>query len=192
MTGNAETGSRPRRWNRWRMAGWGAAAGLLLLPLLAMQFTDEVNWGPGDFVVAGALVAGVGLTYELAARTMANGAYRAGVGVALAGAFILVWANLAVGVIGSEDDPANLMFYGVLGVGAVGAAVARFRAMGMARALLAMAVAQALVAVIALVSGWGFAGAVTSLFLAFWLTAAWLFWKAAKEQSASGEGPEAA
>lgn len=192
MTGIGEAGSRPRRWNRWRVAGWGGVAGLLLVPLLAMQLTDEVNWGAGDFVVAAALVAGAGLTYELAVRMTGNRAYRAGVGVALAGAFILVWANLAVGIIGSEDEPANLMFYGVLGVGALGSAVGRFRAMGMARALLGMAVAQVLVAVIALVAGLGFAGALTLLFVAFWATSAWLFWKAAKEQRSAGEAPEAA
>lgn len=183
MAGNAEASSRPRSWNRWRTAGWGGAAGLLLLPLLAMQFTDEVNWGPGDFLLAGALVAGVGLAYEWALRSTGNRAYHAGAGVALAGAFILVWANLAVGVIGSDDDPANLMCYGVLGIGIVGAAVGRFRAAGMAWALLATAVAQVVAAMIALAGGLGFAGAMPLSFVAFWLAAAWLFRKAAREKT---------
>ena len=171
------------------MAGWGGAAGLLLLPLLAMRFTDEVNWGAGDFVLAGALVAGVGLACEWAVRSTGNRAYRAGVGVALAGAFMLVWANLAVGIIGSEDDPANLMFYGVLGVGIAGAMAARLRAVGMAWASLAMAVAQVVTAAIALTSGPGLAGAMALPFAAFWVAAAWLFWKAAKEQGSTGMTP---
>jgi hypothetical protein len=33
-----------RRGSRWRLAIWGTAALILLLPLLAMQFTDEVAW----------------------------------------------------------------------------------------------------------------------------------------------------
>ena len=57
--------------------------------------------------------------------------------------------NLAVGVIGSEENPANLMFGGVLAVGIVGAVVARFRPRGMARALVSTAVAQTTVGVIA-------------------------------------------
>ncbi len=58
--------------------------------------------------------------------------------------------NLAVGLIGSEDNPANLMYVGVLAVGIIGAILARFSPLGMARALFATALAQALVAVIAL------------------------------------------
>jgi hypothetical protein len=30
--------------------------GLLMIPAIAMQFSDEMNWGPGDFLVAGALL----------------------------------------------------------------------------------------------------------------------------------------
>ncbi len=77
-------------------------------------------------------------------------AYRAAIGVALAAGCILVWLSLGVGIIGKDGDPANLMYFGVLAVGIVGALVARFRAHGMARALFAMAFAQALVAAIAL------------------------------------------
>ena len=55
-------------------------------------------------------------TCELAARMTGNSAYRAAVGVAVAAAFILVWMNLAVGIIGTEDNPAKLMYGGVLPV----------------------------------------------------------------------------
>ena len=118
MTGNTANEGRRRR-SRWRIAAWGAAAALLLLPLCAMQVTDAVVWDLADFVVAGALVVGVGVTYELAARMIGNSAYRAAVGVALAAVFILVWGNLAVGIIGSEDNPANVMYGGVLAVGII-------------------------------------------------------------------------
>ena len=86
--------------------------------------------------------------------TMLNrNAYRAAVGVALAAAFILVWINLAVGLIGDSGDLANSMYIGVLAAGIVGAIIAPFRPHGMARVLLATALAQALVAVIALLAG---------------------------------------
>ena len=149
MAKNGENNSG-RRGSRWRIAVWGTAALLLLLPLIAMQFTDEVNWDETDFLVFGAMVAAAGGTYELAARTTDNSTYRAAVGVALAAAFILVWINLAVGIIGSEDSPANLMYGGVLAVGIIGAVIARFQPVGMARALSATALVQALVDVIAL------------------------------------------
>jgi hypothetical protein len=183
VAGNIEGDGGWRR-SRWRIAAWGTSAGLILLPLLAMLVTDEVNWGLGDFAFAVALVVGVGLTYELAVRTTDNLAYRAAVGIALAASFILVWINLAVGIVGSEDQPANLMYWGVLAVGIVGAIIARFRPRGMARALFATAMAQGLVAVIVPIAGLGFTGPITVFFAALWLASAWLFRKAAREQTA--------
>ena len=126
-----------------------------------------------------------------------NIAYRAAVGVAVAAAFILVWMNLAVGIIGTEDNPANLMYGGVLAVGIIGAVIARFQPDGMARALVATALAQALVAVIALIAGLGSTGPswpwsiviLTGFFAALWLISAWLFRKAAREQTPAGAAP---
>lgn len=79
-----------------------------------------------------------------------NTAYRSAVGIALGAAVMLVWLSLGVGIIGADGDPANLMYFGVLAVGIVGAIIARLQPRGMARALFAMALAQALVAAIAL------------------------------------------
>src|SRR5688572_13837431 len=130
-----------------------AAAFILMLPLLAMQVTDQVVWDLADFGVAGALLVGAGLTYVLVARKAGKIAYRTAVGVAVAAALLLVWINLAVGIIGTEDNPANLMYIGLLAVGFIGALIARFQPQGMARALFATALAQALVAVIAVIFG---------------------------------------
>ena len=132
---------------------------ILLIPLVAMQFTHEMDWNLFDFVVAGALLFGSGLTYELIARKGGNTAYRAAVGVAVATALLLVWINLAVGIIGSENNPANLMYFGVIFVGIIGAGIARFRPRGMAWALFVTAFAQLLVPVIALLIGKSQAGA---------------------------------
>jgi hypothetical protein len=126
---------------------------LLLIPFVAMQFSAEVNWSGFDFAVAGVLLFGSGLAFELIARKAGNGAYRAAVGVALAAALLLVWINLAVGIIGSEDNPVNLLYFGVIAVGIIGATLARLRPRGMARAMFVTAFAQALVPVIAIIIG---------------------------------------
>jgi hypothetical protein len=168
------------------LSPWGTGAALIVLPLIGMAFTQEVNWGPEDFGSAAALVLGVGVTYEIAVRTTRDGAYRAGVAVALAGAFVLLWANAAVGVIGSEDNPANLMFFAVPAVAILGALLARFRPHGMALAMAATAAAQVTVAAIALIAGLGFTGPITVFFTGLWLTSAWLFRKAAGRRFLAG------
>lgn len=130
-----------------------ATALLLLIPLVAMQFTDEVVWTASDFAFAAAMLAGTGLAYEWISARSGNGAYRAGAAVGLGAALMLVWAAGAVGIIGVDGDPFDLLYVGVLAVGLVGAWVTRFEAGGMSRTLAAMAIAQVLVAGIALLAG---------------------------------------
>ena len=77
------------------------AAFILLLPLLAMQFTDEVAWTLLDFAVAGGLLVGTGVIYVLSARMVGNARDRLVLGLALALALLLVWAELAVGLFGT-------------------------------------------------------------------------------------------
>lgn len=80
-----------------------------------------------------------------------NTAYRLAVSLALVTAFVIVWLNAAAGLIGMEDDdPANLLYVGVLVIGFIGALIARFHPRGLAHALSATALAQALVGAIAL------------------------------------------
>lgn len=81
--------------------------------------------------------------------------YGSAVGVAAGAAVMLVWLSLGVGIIGRDGDPANAMYFAVLAVGVVGALAAPFRPRGMARALLAMALAQTTVAAIALIGRLG-------------------------------------
>lgn len=185
-----------RHGSSWRIAAWGTAGLILLVPLVAMQFSDEVNWDVTDFAIFGAMLAGVGFAFELVTRKTGNTAYRIAVGFALASTFLLIWINGAVGIIGSEDNDANLMYGGVLAVGIIGAIIARFRARGMARAMFATALAQALVAVIALIWGLGSGGPIwprgilimTAFFTVLWLISAWLFWRSETARpSAEGE-----
>src|SRR5688500_17389485 len=103
-----------------------AATLMLMVPAVAMLFTEEARWDETDFIVAGTLLLGTGLLVELVARKAGNLSYRAGAGLGLLTALVIVWANLAVGMIGSEDNPANLMYIAVLAVAALGSAIGRF------------------------------------------------------------------
>ncbi len=67
-----------------------------------MQITDEVVWGLADFAIAGTLLFGAGFTYELVTRKIINIImYRVAIGAVLVLAFLLVWIELAVGIIGT-------------------------------------------------------------------------------------------
>jgi hypothetical protein len=159
---------------------------MLLLALVAKQFIGEVSW-VNNLAQTGALLIGVGVAVELASRKTGEAAYRAAVGLALGSALLLGWVNGAVGIIGSEDNDANLMYGGVLAVGAIGAIIARFKPEGMACVLFATALAQTLVAVIALVGRLGspYSGpleivSINGFFVALFVGSAVLFWKAAR------------
>ena len=200
MTGNTENDGRRLR-SRWRIAAWGTAAALLLLiPFVLTLLGDGVDgqgwhWKLGDFIFAFVLLFGTGLAYELMARKSDHSAYRCAVGIAVVSALLLVWVNAAVGIIG-DDNPANLMYFGVIVVGIIGAIIARQQPHGTARTLFVMAMAQMLVPVIALII-WktdfapGVVGvfALNGFFAALWLLSAWLFRKAAREQTPAGAVP---
>jgi hypothetical protein len=169
-------GSKAMRGARWRPLLWGGAAGLLLLPLLAMEFTDEVRWSGSDFALAAALLAAACGACELGMRLSRRRAYRAAVAVAALTSFLLVWINLAVGIVGSEGHPANLMFFGVVALALGGALVARGRPRGMAVAMAAAAAAMGAAAVVVLVAGWNIEAVLLSaVFVVPWLVSAALF-----------------
>ncbi|WP_294012600.1 hypothetical protein [Sphingomonas sp.] len=174
-----------RGWSAWRIAGWSIPVLLLMLPAVAMQFTSEVNWTASDFVFAAVLFGSVGLAFELIVRKSDSLAYRFGAGLAVVAAFLTVWVNAAVGMIGSEDNPYNFVFGGVLFIALIGALLARFEPAGMARAMAVTAVAQVVAGAIGLtadprsaVFSMGFGG--------LWLLSAALFWNAAREQGPAG------
>ena len=74
---------------------------ILLIPFVAMQFTNEVSWDLFDFVVAGVLLLGTGLMIELAIRTIKNKNTRMAMITAILFGLFLLWAELAVGIFGS-------------------------------------------------------------------------------------------
>lgn len=73
---------------------------LLLVPLIAMQFTNEVDWGPFDFLIMGVLLLGTGLSCELVLRKVRTTERRLLICGAILLAFFLIWAELAVGIFG--------------------------------------------------------------------------------------------
>lgn len=125
-------------------------AGILAIPLVAMQFTSEVNWTLSDFAIMGALLTGTGFMYELAMMTAHSLVHRLAIAIAVGAALFVTWVNLAVGIIG-DNNPANLLFIGVIVVGIIGALLSRFQPRGLARTAFAMAACQALIPAIALI-----------------------------------------
>ena len=114
-----------------------------------------------------------------------NSAYRVALGIAVAAALLIVWLQ---GAVATEDDSPGLIFYGVLGVGIIGAMIARFRPEGMARALFATALAQAFVAVIAMIAWKQYyeISILNGFFISLWIGSGLLFRKAARVSRESG------
>lgn len=116
-----------------------------------------------------------------------SNAYLLASGLAIMAALMLVWLSLGVGIIGADGDPANLMYFGVIAVGIIGAAVARLKPLGMAWTMLAMAVAQALVAAIAIIGRMGLPWSppleilgLSGFFVVLFAGSGWLFYHAAR------------
>lgn len=108
---------------------------ILIVPLVAMQFTAEVNWSVSDFIVMGALLFGTGVLFMLVMRLSSSIAYKVAMGLAVGATFFMVWVNLAVGLIGGGPHAGNLMYAGVILVLIVGIYLSRFTAAGMARTM---------------------------------------------------------
>ena len=165
-----------------RAVVWGAAAIAWLVPLAARLLVAGMMWTTTDFVVWGVMLLVAAGIAELGLRLNGQLAYRAGVIVAVGTSFLITWSNLAVGIIGDEDNPLNQIFFGVIAIALVGAFVARFRAKGMALAMLVTAAAQFATAFIALAHE-QIVFAIVGVFSLGWLLAAWLFREAARAEA---------
>ncbi len=178
--------------NTRRLIVWALVAALILLIPLAMRFTNEVQWN--EAIVYGVILLIAGGFYELWQwlKTRAR-AYRFAFGVGLAGVLLLGWVSGAVGIIGSENNPVNLMYWAVPAALLIGSLLSRFRPRGMARTLFAAAVVQMLVPVFALFvwpakTSWGEAGVIgvfvfNSIFAVLFAGSGLLFLRAARERN---------
>ncbi len=173
MVEQAKTGGVWR--SPWRLIGWGGIVALMLTPAVAMQFTTEVNWSGGDFLFAFLMLGSVGLAVELTVRANPAWSYRAGMGIVLAACFLTIWINLAVGIVGNEDNPVNALFFLAPLAAVAGSVLAGFRAGGMAIAAVFAATVQVAVMLYIWVAAEGFPIGVTVFFGTLWLVAAALF-----------------
>ncbi|MCZ4319695.1 hypothetical protein O4H26_11895 [Aequorivita viscosa] len=98
---NPKKNKTKHRANKRLLAMVVIAALLLIVPLIAMQFTDQVNWHFADFAVMAILLFGVGLSCELVLRKFKKPIFRICLCVFLFIAFCLIWVELAVGIFGS-------------------------------------------------------------------------------------------
>ena len=74
---------------------------LLLVPLIAMQITPEVNWSGMDFLIAGFLLLTTGLFISFLANQSLPRIPRLLVICVVLIIALLLWAELAVGIFGS-------------------------------------------------------------------------------------------
>lgn len=132
-----------------RLSPWHVATVIVLVPLLLTSLALW-HWKPGVFVLASVLaLGGARIVYELfVMKKMGNRAYQLAFALAIVAVLLLVWMNAAVGGI-LGDNPANMMYLGVLLVGLAGATIARLEPKGMAHALFATAFAMVLVPLVA-------------------------------------------
>ena len=171
----------------WRIAAWSAAAGLFLLPVMVEFASADFGWDFADFIFWAVVLSVSCPLFDWAARKSPNFSYLAGSGAALAAGFGLIVVNGAVGLVGSEDEGHNLLFGLVLLVAIVGAFIARGRAEGLARAMLAAAVVHIAISAILLVRAGGATEATLGaeiigllVFAGVWLVSAWCFRQAAR------------
>lgn len=129
------------------------ATSLIVIPLIAAFLTEEVDWNVGDYVFAWILIFTAGLTYKLASERMSDSTYfRIAVGVGVFATLALIWTNLAVGIIGSENNFFNLWYFGIVIVITFGTLIAQLKPNRMALALLVTALAQVLVTLTAFIT----------------------------------------
>lgn len=63
-----------------------------------MQFSNEIQWGKGDYLVAGIIIYTAVVTFGCIFRQIKSKSIKWALAVALLGVVALVWAELAVGL----------------------------------------------------------------------------------------------
>ena len=174
ITANPATG---RRFNIWRIIGWGGAVSLVLAPLVAMQFTHEFNWDETDFILAAVIFGIVGGLIELAVRKSANWYFRFGSMFAVLAGFMVIWSNLAVGMIGNENNLVNLWFGVVLLIAITGSVASRFFRGILPAAMFTAGSVQAAIGIFAGIWGPDPRGGIFTILLSTaWFISSLLFW----------------
>ncbi len=146
-------------------------------------------WDLWDFAIAGFLLIITATAIRHLFRRSTNNAYRIGATILILGLVLLAWVNGAVGIIGSENNPANLMYVNVPIAGLLCALITKFTPKGLSFACMLMAITQLLVALIAVTADLGAEGPswprdimlMTIFFCVIWSIAAGQFLRADKQ-----------
>lgn len=118
---------------------------LLLIPLIALQFYEEFNWTFFDFLIAWILFFVTGFIYKFSLFKANNIEYKIASATALLTGLLLIWVNFAVGIIGSEENPINTVYFLVILIGIIGSSIASFNAKGMSLTMFFMAGAMGII-----------------------------------------------
>ena len=185
MTSSVQTSSDWRR-SPWRYLMWGAAGALVLVAVLAIE---AVRQGEYALVIMAGLFAFGCAIVERGTQTAAAWAYRGGAVLAMLTGLGQVYMNLAVGLIGSEDDPINLMFFAIVLLALLGSLGVRARAGAMVWVMGVAALTQLVAGVVGMVFQIGLTeprpegvAFLTVYFAGLWLNAAALFRTAARQE----------
>ena len=167
-----------------RLSIWALVVALILL----IPVVGQWPWTLSDYVFAGILLFGVGVAYEFITRRATTTQYRIAVGLGVVTTLLLIWINGAVGIIGNEDNPANLLYGAVLIVGFLGTIISQLRPRGMSYTLFTAASVQLLVPVAAFLIWRPDFGpgvlqvfAINAVFAVLWLGSGLLFRQAAQQ-----------
>lgn len=170
------------------------ATSLLIIPIIASFVVNGWAWTLFDYVFAWVLFAGIGMIYTFVASKGNNTTYKIATALGAIGVLALIWINGAVGIIGSENNPANMMYEAVLIVGLWGMIISGLKPKGMTITMSIVAISQILVPIAALLlwntdtgiageSFWGNRGIagvfmINAAFAVLWIATGLLFHKA--------------
>jgi hypothetical protein len=170
----------------WRILGWGGAVALVLAPLVARQFTAEVQWDETDFIIATVIFGIIGALVELTVRLTANPFARAGSFLAILAGLMVLWANLSVGMIGEAGNPVNLLFGVVLLIAVAGAWLSMLHWLILPSFMLAAGVTQFAIGLFAGILASDFRGGLFTILLStLWWLASVFFAIAGRSQRGS-------
>jgi MFS family permease len=140
-----------QRTSGFQVAFFGAvfASAIILIPLLASFISTEMDWSLFDFVLIWTLLFCAGALYKWITLFANDRGYRAAVGLSIFTGVFIIWSNLGVGIVGSEDEAFNLLYFALLGIGLIAAFWVRFKAKGMAIVMLSLALGLVLIMLLA-------------------------------------------
>lgn len=173
--------------NKKRFIIWGTITTLIIMIILTKQFISEIQWN--ETIAYIVIILAIACIYELYKWLKThNRSYRIAFSIGTLGALLIIRVNGAVGIIGSEDNPANLMYWAVLFTIILGSLISTFKPRWMALTLFATAIVQILVPVFALFiwpaqTSWGEAGVIgvlvfNSVFAGIFIISALFFQRA--------------